>query len=78
VSLKRLWWPFVDLINSRGCTNVWKLLNLSDLQKIANAFFKNAILSRKIVPQGAFGQIKLHFESEKRPARVFLADKIVF
>ena len=32
----------------------------------------------KVVPQGPFGQIKLYFEPEKRPAGGFWADKIVF
>ena len=34
------------------------------------------IFSRKIVPQGRFGQMKLYFEPEKRPAGAFWADKI--
>ena len=34
---------FVDLINAKGCTCLWKLLNLSDLQRVAKTFFKNAI-----------------------------------
>ena len=33
---------------------------------------------QKVVPQGPFGQIKLYFEPEKRPAGVFLADEILF
>ena len=38
----------------------------------------NCILSRKSVPQGACGQIKLYFELEKRRAGAFWADQIVF
>ena len=37
------WWAFGDLINSKACTNVYKLLNLSDLKKVAKTFSKNAI-----------------------------------
>ena len=33
---------------------------------------------QKVVPQGAFGQIKLYFGLEKRPAGGFWADRIVF
>ena len=33
---------------------------------------------QKVNPQGPFGQTKLYFEPEKRPAGAFLADKIVF
>ena len=33
---------------------------------------------QKVVPQGPFGQTKLYFEQEKRPAGAFLVDKIVF
>ena len=36
------------------------------------------ILSQKVIPQGPFGQIKLHFELEKYPAGAFWADQIVF
>ena len=43
------WWPFADLINSKACTNVWKLLNWSDLKKVAKAFFKNAIYANVII-----------------------------
>ena len=32
----------------------------------------------KVVPQGPFGQTKLYFELEKRPAGGFFADNIVF
>ena len=39
---------------------------------------QNCILSQKGVPQGPFGRIQLYFESEKRPAAAFWADKIVF
>ena len=35
--------PFSDLINSKVCTNLYKLLNLSDRQKLINQTFKNAI-----------------------------------
>ena len=38
----------------------------------------NCILSRKSVPQGPFGRIKLYFELENRPAGAFWADRIVF
>ena len=58
----RLWQLDVDLVNSKRCTNVWKLLNSSDLQKIAKTFSKNAIQSWKIVLQGAFEWIKLYLE----------------
>ena len=44
---KIFWQPFVDLINSKCYTNVWKLLNLSDLQKVAKTLFINTILSQK-------------------------------
>ena len=37
------WWPFTNLINSKPSTHVHKLLNLSDLKKVARTFFKNAI-----------------------------------
>ena len=37
------WWPFADLINSKASAHVHKLLNLSDLKKVAKTFFKNAI-----------------------------------
>ena len=37
------WWPFTNLINSKRSTHVHKLLNLSDLKKVARTFFKNAI-----------------------------------
>ena len=33
---------------------------------------------QEVVPQGPFGQIKLYFGLEKRPAGAFWADKIVF
>ena len=36
---------------------------------------QNCILSWKSVPQGPFGQIKLYFKLEKRPAGAFWADK---
>ena len=36
----------------------------------------NCILSRKSVPQGPFGRIKLYFEHETRPAGGLWADKI--
>ena len=36
---------------------------------------QNCILSWKSVPQGPFGQIKLYFKPEKRPAGAFWADK---
>ena len=39
---------------------------------------QNCILSKKSVPQGPFGRIKLYFEPEKRPAEPFLADNLVF
>ena len=32
---------FGDLINSKACTKVCKLLNLSDLKKVAKILFKN-------------------------------------
>ena len=38
----------------------------------------NCILDWNLVPQGPFGQIKLYFDSEKRPAGAFWADQIVF
>ena len=65
------WQPFADLINSKGCTNVWKRLNWSDLQQIAKTCFKNGVLSGTIL-------INLYFEPEKYPAEVFLEDTIVF
>ena len=37
------WWPFADLINSKDCTHEYKLLNFSDLKKVAKTFFKNTI-----------------------------------
>ena len=40
---KVFWPPFVHLINSKCSINVWKLLNLSYLQKVAKTFFKNTI-----------------------------------
>ena len=40
---KGFWWPFVHLINSIASRNVWKLLNLPYLQKVAQTFFKNLI-----------------------------------
>ena len=42
------WWAFVDLINSKACTNVWKLLNWSDRQKVINQTFKNMIYCQNI------------------------------
>ena len=44
-----VWWAFADLINSNACTNVWKLLNWSDLKKVAKTFFKNAIYANVII-----------------------------
>ena len=38
---KRFWQPFLDLINSKAGTHVYKLLNWSDRQKVAKTFFKN-------------------------------------
>ena len=40
---KGFWQPFLDLINSKDCTHEYKLLNFSDLKKVAKTFFKNAI-----------------------------------
>ena len=40
---KMFWQSVLDLINSKTCTHVCKLLNLSDLKKVAKTFFKNAI-----------------------------------
>ena len=37
------WWAFGDLINSKACIHEYKLLNLSDLKKVAKTFFKNVI-----------------------------------
>ena len=37
------WQHFLDLINSKDCTHEYKLLNFSDLKKVAKTFFKNAI-----------------------------------
>ena len=41
----RLWemfvQPFLDLKNSKACTHVCNLLNLSDLKKVAKILFKN-------------------------------------
>ena len=39
---------------------------------------KHIFEGQKVVPQGPFGQTKLYFEPEKRPAGAFLADNIVF
>ena len=38
---KWIWRHVADLINSKAFRNVWKLLNLSDLQQVAKTFFKN-------------------------------------
>ena len=47
---KRLLQHFVDLISSKGCTNVWNLLNLLGLQKVAKPFFKKRhLLVKKVV-----------------------------
>ena len=54
--MKEIWPPFVDLINSIASRNVWKLLNLSYLQKVAKTFFKNTIYFvknvRKMIKMG--------------------------
>ena len=41
--MKRILATFLDLINSKDCTHEYKLLNFSDLKKVAKTFFKNAI-----------------------------------
>ena len=38
---KRFWQPFLDLENSKACTQVCNLLNLSDLKKDAKILSKN-------------------------------------
>ena len=51
--------------------------HISKPKKIpGNIFFD--ISKVKVVPQGPFGQTKLYFEPEQRPAGAFWADKIVF
>ena len=59
---KGFWHPFLDLINSKDCTHEYKLLNFSDLKKVAKTFFKHDIyqseqkkekhicLAKKMVP----------------------------
>ena len=37
------YFSFLDLISSKDCTHEYKLLNFSDLKKVAKTFFKNAI-----------------------------------
>ena len=72
---KRFWPPFVDLINSVASRNVWKLLNLSYLQKVVKTFFKNTIylvnkfekmikLGLKSTRRGLFGRknVKLRIQ----------------
>ena len=41
------WQPFLDLINSKASTNLYKGLNLSDRQKVAKTFFKNTMYWKK-------------------------------
>ena len=59
---KEIWPPFVHLINSIASRNVWKLLNLSYLQKVAKTFFKNLIYLVKNVRQ----MIKMGLKSTYR------------
>ena len=40
--------PFLDLKNSKACTHVYKLFNLSDRQKVAKTFFKNTKYYKQI------------------------------
>ena len=39
--------PFLDLKNSKACTHVCNLLNLSDLKKVAKILFKNTKYYKK-------------------------------
>ena len=54
---KRHWQPFVDLVNSKRCTNVRKLLIFSDLQKVANTIFKYEICLLKGRQKHVFKQV---------------------
>ena len=72
--LEKAFATFVDLEKFKTLYKCVDFFNLSDLQKVANTFFENAILSWKIVPQGLFGWKQLHFEPEKRPAGAFWAE----
>ena len=58
------WWVFGDLMNSKACTNVYKLLNLSDLKKVAKTFFKNAIYQSEkntLFQQNNFGPNVIYY-----------------
>ena len=59
---KVFWPPFIDLINSVASRNVWKLLNLSYLQKVVKTFFKKPIYLVKKFEQ----IIKLGLKSTRR------------
>ena len=65
---KRCWWPFVDLIKSKGCLHVCKLFNLSDIQKVAKPFFQKRYFEPENNPAGGLRQIKVYLEPENRPA----------
>ena len=65
-------WGYAQTIFDRGKLQIAYIKAEKDTRKHIVLYFEG----QKVVPLGAFGQTKLYFELEKRPAGAFFVDKI--